>query len=102
MISPSTDFRVLETVMLDRRAYALAMKSITRVPVLVQTIAEGEENEFLPPEVQQQRDLYLTNPRPPMLRDYRDDALRVIGRVPRKLRQIRAGLNYEEGYVPGR
>jgi hypothetical protein len=144
MLSPSTDFRVLETVVLDpaqiegldshgrpthvialvagyganylsairvgrrvilkngsHRAYALAANGIDRAPMLVQTVPEGEESEFLPPDVLQQPDLYLTNPRPPMLRDYLDHALRVVGHVPRNTKQVRAILNFEESYVPG-
>lgn len=144
VLSPSTDFRVVETLMLDpaqipgldvsgrptqvmalvvgygtnfvsamrvggrlilrngsHRAFTLVVKGIKQAPMLIQTIPEGEEEEFLPPDVLQHQDLYLANPRPPMLRDYVDDALRVIGHVPRRMKQVRAGLNYEESYVPG-
>lgn len=144
MLSPSTDFRVLETALLNpaqidgldsqgrpthvvalvvgyganlvsamrtgrrlilrngsHRVYGLAAKGIQRAPMLIQTIPEGEENELLPPDVLQQRDLYVTNPRPPMLRDYLDPALRVIGHVPRNTKQVRVGLNFEESFVPG-
>jgi hypothetical protein len=144
MLSPSTDYRVLQTVLLDpsqvsgldatgaptqvvavvvgygsnfvsamhvgnrlvlrngtHRAFTLRQLGHQFAPVLVQTIPEDEEAEHLPPEVLQQRDLYLEQARPPMLRDYFDEALRLVVHLPRRTRQIRVAVNYEEAYAPG-
>jgi hypothetical protein len=68
--------------------------------MLIQNIPAGEEGELLPPVVQQQRDLYLTDPRPPLLRDYFDNDLHVVVNVPRQTRQIRVQFAYEEGAGP--
>jgi hypothetical protein len=143
-VSPSTDYRVLSTALLDpsqvtgldstgrpthviavavgygsnflcamrvgsrlilrngsHRAFALRAGGHTRAPVLIQNIPAGEESEFLPPEVEQQRELYLSDPRPPLVRDYFEDELRAIVHVPRKTKQIRVIVTYEESGAPG-
>lgn len=144
MLSPSTDYRVLQTTLLDpsqisgldptgaptqvvavvigyganllsalqvgnrlilhngsHRAFTLRQAGRTHAPMLVQTIPPGEEAEHLPDEVLENAAAYLTAPRPPLLRDYFDDQLRVVVHVPRKTRQIRVAVNYEEGFAPG-
>ncbi len=143
-VSPSMDYRVLSTALLDpaqvsgmdingrpshiiaaaigygsnylsamrvgsrlilrngsHRAYALRKAGHTHAPVLIQNIPDGEEGEHLPPDVQLQRDLYLSDPRPPLLRDYFDDDLHLVVHVPRKTRQLRVVVTYEEGGAPG-
>jgi hypothetical protein len=144
MLSPSTDFRVLETTLLDpsqvigldmtgaptqvvavvvgygsnfvtavragsrlilrngsHRAYALRAAGRTHAPVLIQNIAHQEELGLLLPEIESHPDLYLTYPRPPLLRDYFDNDLRLLVHVPRKTRQVRIAVNFEESYSPG-
>jgi hypothetical protein len=144
MVSPSTDFRVLDTVLLDpsqvvglspngrpthllatvvgytsnlvsaarvgsrlilrngsHRAYTLRKAGHTHAPVLILDIPSGEEEEHLPPEVQMQRDAYLKDPRPPVLRDYIDDDLHLVVHVPRRFKQLRVFATYEEGGAPG-
>jgi hypothetical protein len=143
-VSPSADFRVLNTMMLDpaqissmavdgrpthvfavaigygsnllsairvgsrlvlrngsHRAYTLRASGTTHAPMLVQTIPANEESELLPPEVEQQRDLYLTHARPPLLRDYFDPELHVVVHVPRTAKQVRVQVGYEEGPALG-
>ena len=144
MLSPSTDFRVLETVLLDpsqviglnstgaptqivavvvgygsnfvaatrvgsrlvlrngsHRVYALRAAGHTHAPVLIQNVAHQEEVELLLPEIESHRNLYLTHPRPPLLRDYFDTELRLLVHVPRNARQVRVAVNFEESYSPG-
>jgi hypothetical protein len=143
MVSPSGDFRVLNTIQLDpsqvtglrvqgrpthvfgvvvgygsnylsgirvgkriilrngsHRAYTLLSSGYTRVPMLIQDI-DPSEDELLPPEVTQQKALYLEDARPPLLRDYLDDSLRVVVHVSRKSKQIRVQVAYEEGPALG-
>jgi hypothetical protein len=84
----------------SHRAHSLRAGGHTHAPMLIQDIAPGEENELLPPIVQQQRDLYVTQPRPPMLKDYFDNDLHVVVNVPRQTRQLRVQFGYEEGAGP--
>lgn len=143
-VSPSSDFRVLNTMLLDptqisglsvngrpthvfavavgygsnllsairigsrlvlrngsHRAYALRASGVSHAPMLVQDIPSNEESELLPPEVQQHRDLYLAHPRPPLLRDYFDAELHIVVSVPRKAKQVRVQVGYEEGPALG-
>ncbi len=144
MLSPSTDFRVLETTLLDpsqvigldmtgaptqvvavvvgygpnfvtavragnrlilrngsHRVYALRAAGHTHAPVLIQNIAHQEELGLLLPDIEAHPNLYLTHPRPPLLRDYFDNDLRLLVHVPRKTRQVRIAVNFEESYSPG-
>jgi hypothetical protein len=50
--------------------------------------------------VQQQSELFLTSPRPPVLKDYFDPELRMVVRVPRTNRQVRIGVQVEQLDVP--
>jgi hypothetical protein len=68
---------------------------------LIQDVPEGEEAELLPPEVAQHRDLYVKSERPPLLRDYFNDDLHLVVHVPRKTKQLRVMVTYEEGGAPG-
>jgi hypothetical protein len=144
LVSPSMDFRVLQTTMLDpaqinglnangrpthviavtvgyganllsamrvgsrlllhngsHRAYALRAAGHTHAPMLIQEIPAGEEDELLRPEVQQQKDLYLSHRRPPLLRDYFDGDLRVVAGGRRTAKQVRVQIGYEEGPALG-
>lgn len=40
---------------------------ITRVPMLIETVPSGEEQEHLVPDVLQKFQMYVSEPRPPML-----------------------------------
>jgi hypothetical protein len=143
-VSPSNDFRVLNTMLVDpmqisglsvngrpthvfavavgygsnllsairigrrlvlrngsHRAYALRAAGVSHAPILVQDIPANEESELLPPEVQQHRDLYLAHSRPPLLRDYFDAELHIVVSVPRKAKQVRVQVAYEEGPALG-
>ena len=83
------------------RAYALLAAGHTHAAMLIQDIPPGEEKDHLPAPVQAELDAYLSSPRPPLLRDYLDEALHVVVHVPRTARSIRVVLNYEEGTAPG-
>lgn len=72
----------------SHRAYALHAAGFRQVPAVVQEISHVEELAFFPP-VKDNADVYLVNPRPPMLRDYFDRQLHTIIDVPRKLRHVR-------------
>jgi hypothetical protein len=83
----------------SHRAYALRELGITHVPCIVQVVSRREELELFPP-VYANPDLYLKSARPPLLKDYFNDELRKIVRVPRKLRQIRAVVQFEQVDMP--
>jgi hypothetical protein len=51
--------------------------------------------------MQQHKEAFLEQPRPPLLRDYFDKNLHLVVHVPRKTRQLRVAVNYEEGGAPG-
>jgi hypothetical protein len=84
----------------SHRAYALRASGITRVPALVQRIIREDQLSTIP-QVQQNTQLYLQSPRPPLLRDYFNPALHEIVRVPRRLRQIRLPFGLEVSDAPG-
>jgi len=80
----------------SHRAYALRKLGYNRVPCLIEHVSRPEELELIGAgELYERRDLYLDAPRPPLLRDYFDDRLRMIVNVPRQAWQIRVGVNVE-------
>jgi len=84
----------------SHRAYALRDLGMTHAPCIVQTISRREELEVVVQPIHANPDLYLRSPRPPMLKDYFDERLRKIVRVPRKLRQVRVGIQFEQLDMP--
>lgn len=50
--------------------------------------------------IRENPDLYLTHPRPPMLRDYFNPKLHVVMPVHQRLRQITIKFEVEEDYRP--
>jgi hypothetical protein len=143
MVSPSNDFRVLETVLLDpsqisglstngmptqivatvvgygtnllsasrvagrlvlrngsHRAVALRASGHTHVPMLISELPKGQERELFP-EIAQHYEAYVEAARPPMLRDYFDEELRMIVHVPRTMKQLRVTAAFDESYTPG-
>jgi hypothetical protein len=52
------------------------------------------------PDVQERSELFLTHPRPPVLKDYFDPELRMIVHVPRTNRQVRIAVQVEQLDVP--
>lgn len=73
---------------------------IKTVPAVVQDVNREEELGVAPP-VQQNKNLYLEHPRPPMLRDYFNASLHQVVQVPRRSRQIRLQFGMEPQDVPG-
>ena len=85
----------------SHRAYALREAGITNVPCVIQKFSRREELEGIAPqELQQKPDLYLKNPRPPLLKDYFDSKLRGIFAVPQKARQVKVSFGVETIDVP--
>jgi hypothetical protein len=67
---------------------------------VVRDVSREEELDVVP-AVQQNKKLYLENPRPPMLKDYFNDSLHQVVQVPRRSRQIRLQFGVEPSDVPG-
>ncbi len=84
----------------SHRAYALRDIGITQVPCLIQRVSRREELGVLAQVVEQAPDLYLTNPRPPLLKDYFDNKFRKVVNVHRRLRQVRVTFGVEQLDVP--
>jgi hypothetical protein len=85
----------------SHRAYALRESGLTHVPCLIQVVTRRDELAVIGSgDLATNPDAYLTAPRPPVLRDYFDDKLRVVAPVPRKQRQVRVQLSFEQVDVP--
>ncbi|HET8947524.1 MAG TPA: hypothetical protein VFQ07_11130 [Candidatus Polarisedimenticolia bacterium] len=85
----------------SHRAYALRRLGIKSVPCIVQHVSCRDELELIAlPEVRRNPDLYLKDPRPPMLCDYFHPGLHTVLRVRPRLRQITVRIDVEETYVP--
>jgi hypothetical protein len=85
----------------SHRAYALREHGIRHVPCIVQRLTRREELELAAStEVQHHPDLYLRAPRPPMLKDYFDPALRMIVPVARKHRLVKLTFGVETSDIP--
>ena len=84
----------------SHRAYALRAAGHTHAPCLIQNVSRRDELELVSPEIQQRIGLYLEDPRPPLLKDYFDERLRLIVHVPRSRRQVQVGINHQVLEVP--
>jgi hypothetical protein len=84
----------------SHRAYALRAGGHTHAPMLIQTATRPEEVELLLPQIADQRELYLSAPRPPVVKDYFDERLRMLVQVPSTARQVRVQVGYDETPVP--
>ena len=85
----------------SHRAYALRELGITHVPCVIQKTSRPEEIELIGhKEITLRSDLYLKNPRPPVLKDYFDEKLRRIVPVARTRRLIRIQLRIDQSDVP--
>jgi hypothetical protein len=83
------------------RAYALRETGIASAPALVLDVTRREELELLgADELNQRPDVYLKDPRPPLLKDYFDPQLRklVVGRRVRT--QVSVGFTGGPSLVP--
>ena len=85
----------------SHRAYALRELGITHVPCVIQKTSRQEEIDLVGhKEISQRSELYLKNPRPPVLKDYFDEKLRRIVPVTRTRRLIRIQLRIDQSDVP--
>lgn len=85
----------------SHRAFALRDHGITRVPAIIQHVSRRDELELIGSgDVQQNPDRYLKDPRPPVLKDYFDPALRKIVPVSRKNRMVRVSFAVEQSDIP--
>jgi hypothetical protein len=85
----------------SHRAYALRELGITHAPCVIQHIYSREElNVVAASAVNERPDVFLKQPRPPLLKDYFDPALRKIIPVVRRLRQVTVKFEVDEAYVP--
>jgi hypothetical protein len=81
----------------SHRAYALREAGIKHAPCLIRNVSRRDELELTGSE-----DLcanpgrYLDVARPPVLRDYFDEQLRLAVHVPRRNTQVRVGINWEK------
>ncbi|HVW20647.1 MAG TPA: hypothetical protein VHC86_05485 [Opitutaceae bacterium] len=86
----------------SHRAYAMRELGLTHAPCVILKTTRPEEIELVASkEITQRADLYLRNPRPPLLKDYFDPELRRIVPVPRSHRMVRIQLRVDQSDVPG-
>ncbi len=82
------------------RAHALRAVGLTHVPCLVQDVSRREELQVLQiPELLERGDVYLKDPRPPLLKDFFEEQLRKVVRVPRRYHQLVVQLEAQVGAV---
>lgn len=85
----------------SHRAYALRDAGITHAPCLIQEVSRRDELEVIAGgDLTSNADSYLTAPRPPVLRDYFDDKLRVLAPVVPKQRQVQVQVSFGQVDVP--
>ena len=85
----------------SHRAFVLRKLGVTHVPCIIQHVSSRAELDVIAAsEVSEDPDLYLKNPRPPMLRDYFNPKLYKILPVLRRLRQVTVKFEVDETFVP--
>jgi hypothetical protein len=85
----------------SHRAYALKAQGVTHVPCIVQVVSRRDELAIIGNlELAQNADRFLKDPRPPMLKDYFDDALKVTVAVPQTVREVRVSFGVDIQNVP--
>jgi len=85
----------------SHRAYLLRKRGITRVPCIIQHASSRAELEVVGSSaLRRDPDLYLSSPRPPMLRDYFDPALHKVMTVQQRLHQVTVGFDADESEIP--
>ena len=78
----------------SHRAYALREAGHTHVPCLIQEVSRRDEIEGMGVQaVTDNLETFLEAPRPPILRDYFDERLRLVARVQPTVRQVQIGIN---------
>lgn len=85
----------------SHRAYLLRKLGITHVPCIVQHVSSRAALEVVgSSEIQRHPDHFLKHPRPSMLSDYFNPALRKVMPVHRRLHQVTVGFHVEENVLP--
>jgi len=85
----------------SHRAYALRDLGVTHVPCVIQRVSRRDELKVIGTQpLQQATDLYLKEPRPPVLKDYFDQKMRKIISLPPKARQVRISFGVEQNDMP--
>lgn len=85
----------------SHRAFTLREMGIAQMPCIIQDVSRPEEIEVLGfGDLQQNQDLYLKSPRPPLLKDYFDPALRKIVPVARKQRLVAVSFGVQTSDIP--
>lgn len=85
----------------SHRAYALREAGLTHAPALIQDVSHPDLLSVLTnDEVVQRSNDFFVAPRPPLLKDYFDDDLRITLRVERKSRQVTVVTQFGQTDVP--
>lgn len=85
----------------SHRAYALRDAGVLRAPCLVLEVTRREELEVVASEeIKNRPDDYLKAPRPPVLKDYFDPALRKVVAVRSLLHQVQVGFVVNQTATP--
>ena len=85
----------------SHRAFTLRDMGFTHVPCVVQHVSTRDELEVVAASaIRRDPDIYFKHPRPPMLKDYFDPALRKVMPAHRRVRQITVKFQVEETYIP--
>lgn len=85
----------------SHRAYALRESGINTAPALVLSVTRREELEFLGvAELNERPDVYLKDPRPPLLKDYFDSQLRKLVDGRRARTQVSLGFSGGSTLIP--
>jgi hypothetical protein len=83
------------------RAYALRRLGVTHVPCIVQHVPSRDALEVVgPAPLRRNPDIYLCDPRPPLLKDYFDARVHTVMPVRRRLRQVTVRFEVKETSVP--
>ncbi len=85
----------------NHRACALLGLGIGQVPCIVQKVPGPEQlDSMVPSAVRRDKDFYLKNPRPPVIKDYFNPALAKTVFLAQSAREIRVGYSHESRDVP--
>jgi hypothetical protein len=85
----------------SHRAYALREAGYKHAPCLIQRVSRRDELEVVGnEEVAQHAERYLDAPRPPVLKDYFDEKLRMTVHVPATMRQYQVNVGVGAADVP--
>jgi hypothetical protein len=85
----------------SHRACALRELGVKRVPCIVQHVSSREELSVIAcTEITDKPNFYLTEPRPPMLKDYFDPRLRKVMPVRRRWRQVTVKFEIDQAFIP--